>query len=263
MELYDKVILVGEDNLCETIMAEAILKKLTEKIDLQIISRGLVVLFPEPVNPKAVVVMKENQMEIPKKYSEELLQEDITENTLIIAMKESQVQRIRTKFHTDCVIRTLRELSDLPGDIATPVGEIENYQNTFEHIDLVMKVAAQRLMELAHSEEEQARSEELQDAVEQRVEQIFEETVQTTIGDKIELTEEEKKLREEQLTAEYMEIVEKTQAREAAREAAKTPDVTEIKQLINERKAIIQQEEEAMWGTPGDDDDDDIEEYVD
>lgn len=263
MMLYDKVILVGEDNLCETIMAEAILKKLTENINLEIMSRGLVVLFPEPVNPKAVVVLKENQMELPKKYSEELLAEDITDHTLIITMKEAQAQKIRNKFQTNCTIRTLRELSDLSGDISTPIGEIENYQTTFEHIDLVMKVAAQRLLELARSEEEPDKA-RMQDAVEQLVEQIFEETVQTTIGDKIELTEEEKKHREEELTAEYMEIVEKTQAREAAREAAKTSDVTEIKQLINERKAIIQQEEEAMWGTPGDDDDnDDIVEYVD
>lgn len=261
MKIYDKVILVGEDNICETIMAEAILKKLTENLDLEIFSRGLVVLFPEPVNPKAVVVLKENQMEIPKKYSEKLEESDITEKTLIITMKESQVQKIRTKYQTNCVIRTLRELSDLSGDIPTPLGEIENYQTTFEHIDLVMKVAAQRLLELDRSEKEQIKTEELQGAVEQVVEQIFEEAVQTTIGDKIELTEEEKKLREEQLTAEYMEIVEKTQAREAAREAAKTSDVTEIKQLINERKAQIQEEEAAMWGTPVDDDDDDLE-YV-
>ena len=50
---YKKVIFVDTSDNCRAPMAELILKRkfLTNPLEIQ--SRGLVVLFPEPLNPKA------------------------------------------------------------------------------------------------------------------------------------------------------------------------------------------------------------------
>ena len=52
MKRYDKLIFVSNGDTCRGPMAEAILKSKYLLEELEIESKGLVVLFPEPVNPK-------------------------------------------------------------------------------------------------------------------------------------------------------------------------------------------------------------------
>ena len=47
------------NNTCMGPMAELLMKHITVHKDIEIISRGLIVLFPEPVNPKAIAVMRQ------------------------------------------------------------------------------------------------------------------------------------------------------------------------------------------------------------
>ena len=60
MVRYKKVIFVDTSDNCRAPMAELILKRkfLTNPLEIQ--SRGLVVLFPEPLNPKAEAVLAAN-----------------------------------------------------------------------------------------------------------------------------------------------------------------------------------------------------------
>ena len=55
--MYDRIIFVCEGNHSKGPMAETIYKSLTENENIPAISRGLVVLFSEPVNEKAVSVL--------------------------------------------------------------------------------------------------------------------------------------------------------------------------------------------------------------
>ena len=57
---YRKIVIIGENNLCRSFMAEVTLKGLIKKkniTDIEVISRGLVVLFSEPVSPMAVEIL--------------------------------------------------------------------------------------------------------------------------------------------------------------------------------------------------------------
>lgn len=252
MKRYRKVIFVGSDNLCESIMAEAVLKKVAENRPLEVISRGLVVLFPEPVNSKAAEVLEDNQLQASKAYSEELVKEDITEDTLIFTMTEAQAQKVVSMYQDACDVAVLREFVGAKGDTVTPTGEIANYQAAFEHLDLLVKAAARLIFEPIDQEfaREQAQSEAVgADVVEQVVQQVFEETVQEILGDEISAAaEEEKKRREQALAEEYQQIVEKTAAREAAREEAARAEVSEYKQLYQE---IVKRKNELDgWGEP-------------
>ena len=69
MNTYNKVIFVCMGNTCRSPMAATIMKHELEKCGLDHIaveSRGLVVLFPEPYNPKAVAVASKHGMIIPQ-----------------------------------------------------------------------------------------------------------------------------------------------------------------------------------------------------
>ena len=53
-------------------MAELLMKHITVHKDIEIISRGLIVLFPEPVNPKAIAVMRQKGIILPDPYGKEM-----------------------------------------------------------------------------------------------------------------------------------------------------------------------------------------------
>ena len=58
-------------------MAELLMKHITVHKDIEIISRGLIVLFPEPVNPKAIAVMRQKGIILDNRTSVALTEEDI------------------------------------------------------------------------------------------------------------------------------------------------------------------------------------------
>ena len=74
MEQYNRIIFVAESGTCRAPMAAGILNEYTLKHPVTIECRGLVVLFPEPLNQKAeadtlVLTMERTQMEkILEKY---------------------------------------------------------------------------------------------------------------------------------------------------------------------------------------------------
>ena len=62
MKQYDKLIFVSGSDTSTSPMAEAILQNLFLLEDILIDSKGLVVLFPEPINPKAEAILVRNGM---------------------------------------------------------------------------------------------------------------------------------------------------------------------------------------------------------
>ncbi|MDO5409922.1 MAG: hypothetical protein Q4F21_05645 [Lachnospiraceae bacterium] len=238
---YRKIILAGADNICESIMSEAIFKNIAGDRPLEIISRGLVVLFPEPVNPKAETVLKQNNLQPSKHYSEELTIDDVTADTLILTMKESQAQKIIATMDPDCDIATLRGFVGYKGDPVTPSGDVENYQLAFEHLDLLVKAAAQIIF--APIDEELAKepkplSPRLAEKVVKQLPEALDEQEAVQEEDEQDTARMECKLQtEKKLEEEYWEVVKKTAEREAAREAAKEAEVSEYKLLYEEIKA--------------------------
>ena len=58
--MYNKIIFVAENGTCRAPMAAGILKDMLPGKQIEILPRGLVVLFPEPLNQKAEAVMISN-----------------------------------------------------------------------------------------------------------------------------------------------------------------------------------------------------------
>ena len=69
-------------------MAAALLRECSMKREIEILARGLVVLFPEPLNQKVDAILISNGINMEGYMSEQLVAEDVDEHTLVLVMEE-------------------------------------------------------------------------------------------------------------------------------------------------------------------------------
>lgn len=145
-----KVILVGYDNLTRSIIAEAILKKILEEKEIsnvEVISRGLVVLFSEPISPKAEAVLYEHGCGASGKRSSELTQEDVESADLILTTGKDEADRIRETYDVQTTCMFLGTFIDMEEEIpAVSEDTKEAYENCYEVTRQAMEAAADRLI---------------------------------------------------------------------------------------------------------------------
>ncbi|SFG49358.1 protein-tyrosine phosphatase [Lachnospiraceae bacterium C7] len=143
MKAYRKVIFVGKSGTCRAPMAEGIMRDILVTDPIEIVSRGLVVLFPEPINQKAEAVLISNGINFTKNYmSVQLTDEDITEYTLVLTMEETMKNRILEQFDNANEENTF-VLSSYVGDeleIINPYGApLQTYGLCYEALRNTMK----------------------------------------------------------------------------------------------------------------------------
>ena len=142
---YRRVIFVSADNTCLGPAAESIFNRIVGARGVEAISRGLVVLFPEPMNAKMVSVMNERGLEIGKEFSEPLTEGDIDGETLLLAMSDQDVSMVREEF-PEAKVYKLRNFVGEKGDVEIPLGKsLADYEICYEHIDLLTKMAAEKI----------------------------------------------------------------------------------------------------------------------
>lgn len=135
MEKLERIIFVGRSGTCREPMAMGILQDISLKYEVEILARGLVVSFPEPMNGKAEAVLISNGINLDKFTSQELTDEDITENTVIFTMEEKQRQKVLKKFK-NANIENVYVLTSFVGDeleILDPYGgQLQSYGLCYE-----------------------------------------------------------------------------------------------------------------------------------
>lgn len=92
--MYDKIIFVAQTGNCREAMAAGILADFTLQQPVEILCRGLVVQFAEPMNQKAEAVLISNGINMPGFASVQLAEEDLTEGTLVLVMEAAQRDKI-------------------------------------------------------------------------------------------------------------------------------------------------------------------------
>lgn len=134
MREYGKIIFVSMNNNCRGPMAEVIMKMLMSQKDVEIISRGLIVLFPEPCNPKAVAVLRGMGMILDNRTSMELKQEDISEDALVLALGNKEKEMLIEKYDPKNLY-TISEYAGEAGEITDPYGkEIDSYKQCADEL---------------------------------------------------------------------------------------------------------------------------------
>ena len=134
MRKYKRVIFAEGNGITRAPMAAEIFKSIYDN-EAEVLSRGLVVHFPEPLNQKAEAVMISNGIEIPDFESQKLTASDITLDTIVFTMEAASYARILRTIETANEENTFI-LTDFVGEelpIMNPFGgTLQTYGICFE-----------------------------------------------------------------------------------------------------------------------------------
>ena len=139
MKEYDRLIFVSNSDTCRGPMAEAILKSKFLLSELEVEPRGLVVLFPEPVNQKAEAILASHGLTMKDHTAKMLEQEDFDERTLILVMEDALKQRIFQEHENVQNTWQLSEYIKEETDVTEPVGgSLADYGACYELLDCMI-----------------------------------------------------------------------------------------------------------------------------
>lgn len=154
MKKYSRIIFVSMNNTCRGPMAELLMKMITTHRDVEIISRGLIVLFPEPCNPKAVAVLRGKGIILDNRNSMALTEEDIGEDTLLLALGIKEKEMI-IETYDPANLYTISEFVGEAGEILDPYGKkIDSYKECAEALEQWLKKVDAELTRLENQEDE-------------------------------------------------------------------------------------------------------------
>lgn len=131
-------------------MAAALLQECSLKREIQIEARGLVVLFPEPLNQKAAAVMISNGINMEGYMSEQLVAEDVDANTLVVVMESKDIPQVLSVIGEDRLpqVQVLTTLVGEELEIMDPYGApLPSYGLCFESLSKTIKKLATWLNE--------------------------------------------------------------------------------------------------------------------
>ena len=127
MKRYNKLIFVDDDDNSRAPMAKIIMRSKYLLGPMEVESRGLVVLFPEPMNHVADHVAKQ------------LVQEDIGDDVLILTMEDAQKDKIWENYESAKNVYTLTEYIRLRGELAPLYGEpLKEYGKCYEILEKLL-----------------------------------------------------------------------------------------------------------------------------
>lgn len=147
MKHYDKLIFVSESDTSTSPMAEAILSRHFLLEDILILSKGLVVLFPEPINPKAEAVLVAHGLTMKEHMSEPLEETDFDDRTLVLTITEAEKGRLLQDFTNPINVFSLMEYIRGDKEIDDPYGgTLGDYGKCFEELNAEVERLAGILM---------------------------------------------------------------------------------------------------------------------
>lgn len=153
LQRYRRIVFVSNGDNCRAPIAAALLKKQPLFQEYEITSRGMVVLFPEPLHPRAEELLESDGIVLDgyeaMPFSEELLEED----TLVLALHEAQKQKIMNEYPEFKQVYTLCEYVDGEEEIPSAYGQTtDQYDHMYELIQVYVERLANKLNEEAKNQ---------------------------------------------------------------------------------------------------------------
>ncbi len=152
MKKYDKLTFISRSDTCRAPMAEALLQTKLLLEDIIVDSRGMIVLFPEPINPKAQEVMGQNELSMQDHEAIQLTRDDFDDRTLMLTMELEQKNKILETYPAEAKnVYTIAEYCGRTGDVESPLGkDISAYAECFS----ILKEMIEKLAEVIKEEDE-------------------------------------------------------------------------------------------------------------
>ena len=143
---YRRIVFLSNTDTSRGPMAAELLRNQDLEQEYVIDSRGLVVLFPEPVNQKAEAIMKSGQMSLEEHSSTAFSEEDLHEDTLVLTMDESQKWKIVSEYDNIKNVYTLNEFTEDNIKIPNPYGQpLTAYGECYEIMSMLIKKLTSKL----------------------------------------------------------------------------------------------------------------------
>lgn len=147
--MYNRIVIVSDSDNSRGPMAAAIMRELFRDTDIRISSRGMVVLFPEPVNPKCIAICKAKGYDVSGHQSEQLEDDDFGENVIVFAMSDKQKQQIYEKFKSAINVYAMKDFIGESGDMGDPYGmELGDYAAFFDKMKQVLIQIKEKIEQL-------------------------------------------------------------------------------------------------------------------
>jgi protein-tyrosine phosphatase len=157
MKTYNRIIFVGKSGTSREPMAKGILEDFSLNRPVEVLARGLVVLFPEPINQKAEAILISNGIHMEGFTSVQLTEEDLEGDTLTLTMERTQRERLLEMYGTERE-EDIQVLTDLVGDeleILDPYGgALPSYGLCYETLRKSIKKLVKLLNEVNTNEGE-------------------------------------------------------------------------------------------------------------
>ena len=148
MALYQRIIFIGRSDTIMAPMAAAIMRTGPVADYMEIESRGIVALFPEPLNEKAKAVMIRNGLRDDHHISRQLTETDFCEGNLLLAMTKQQYSDIVDRFSDNENLFSLSSFVLASEDIPDPYGgSLSDYAKCFDRIHDYLEELTRILLE--------------------------------------------------------------------------------------------------------------------
>ena len=143
--MWEKVIFVCRSGTCRAPMAEALLQECSLKYEIRVEARGMVVLFPEPLNQKTAAVMISNGINMEGYMSQQLVAEDVDDHTLVLVMEAKEIGQVLSIIGEDrqAQVQVLTSLVGEELEIMDPYGApLPSYGLCYESLSKTIKKLA-------------------------------------------------------------------------------------------------------------------------
>ena len=158
MKKYDKIVFVSMDDTAGSPIADGIMRKLSAGRELSIASRGMVVLFQEPINPIAITVAEKHGVTLGHRMTTAFSENDIDDRNLILTMTEKERDMIYETYEHAINVYTIQEFLGAEGDVKIPFGGgEEEYKEYFDRIHILVRLIAEKLFTEEREDEDSNR----------------------------------------------------------------------------------------------------------
>lgn len=150
LQKFRRVLFVSSGDNCRGPMAAELLRNQTLLQEYEVCSRGMIVLFPEPVNQKAEAIMKSQQMTLASHVATAFEEKDLDEDTLVLTFEEAQKWKIVSEYEYVKNVYTLSEYIEDDRQVLPTHGQpLVAYGENFELLRELIGKLAEKLNEEA------------------------------------------------------------------------------------------------------------------
>ena len=135
---YARILFVTDTDTSSGPLAAALLRHHMAFEQVDIDSRGLVVLFPEPMNPKTVAIAASKGIDL-NRSSAGLEPSDFGQDVLVLVLDETKKQTVYDDYAEAVNVYTLKEFINESGSIINPDGgELADYAKLYNNLEEVI-----------------------------------------------------------------------------------------------------------------------------